>query len=321
MDLAQGESMSKYRMTTSEIFQLALFVALFAVTSTGYAGKAQGGESPCDDATVMDLNSSFRGYGNSQDQSLLVQLEIPAAGILRLDVATPGSTPGEPKLDFAGSPCDSAAASESVVIERSATHLVLLAQDSGSHFFRVASQDPRLPLGQVKVRADFVSTAATGPLLTKGGENEDEIEIEPDTILHPGLVESRSLHAKLHELCQGGEVDDHGDSFTCASLLSPGQEMVGEVRNGWGDDGDVFRFILGSSQGLKLRTVAIETTGALDTFGGLYDRSGQRLDHSDGGGNDGNFRIVRTLGPGAYFVRVEGRGGAEGLYTLRVEAY
>ncbi len=313
--------MSKYRMTAPEVFRPVLFACILAVTSAGYAGSVEGSDDTCSGATPVDLNSSLRGYGDKPGESFFVKLEIPSTGLLSVAVAVPGTATAEPKLGFVGPGCGvPEVASEPVVLERSATHLVLVAQHSGPYVFRVASQDPLLPLGELKLRTGFVPDAATRRLSPKGGEDEEEIEIEPDPLIYAGQGESRSLHSKLDELCRRGEVDDHGDSFTCATLLSPGQDMVGEIRNGWGDDGDVFLFTLGSSHGTKLWTLKIETTGDLDTFGGLYDRSGQRLEKGDGGGGGDNFRIVRTLGPGTYFVRVEGRDGAEGLYALRVEA-
>jgi len=313
--------MSKY-MTTPEIFRLVFLAGLLAAAPAGYAGSIEGGEQkPCAVATPVDLNSSLRLYGDPQGEPLFVKLEVPSAGILSIDVAVPGTAPAEPKLGFVGSGCGvPEMRSEPVVLERSATHLVLVAQDSGPHLFRVASEDPLLPLHELKLRTGFVPDAAPGQPWPKGGEDEEEIEIEPNPLVYAGEDESRSLHAKLHELCRWGELDDHGDSFPCATLLSPGQGMVGEIGNDRGDDSDVFRFVLGSPQETQLRTLVIETTGDLDTFGVLYDRSGQRLEKADGGGSGSNFRIVRTLGPGTYFVRVEGRDGVQGRYALRVEA-
>ena len=59
-------------------------------------------------------------------------------------------------------------------------------------------------------------------------------------------------------------------------------------------------------------------------IGETFDEWSQRIFGSvvgkdDDGGEDTNLRIVRTLGPGIYFLRVEGSGSAEGGYLLRVE--
>ncbi len=302
--------MSKNHISTPQAIRSMILVAILFVAPSGHASSAEPGSDPCTHATPVDLNSTLRAYSEQYGDPFLVKVEIPSAGILSVDVAVPGPTPAEPKLGLAASGCGRREVdSEPVFLERSASHLVLTATVAGTHVFRVASQDPLLPLGQFKLRTGF---APSQNLLARGGEDEDEIEIEPDM--------NRSLHGNLAKLCRKGEVDDHGDSFSCATFLSPGQETAGEVRNGWGDDDDIFLVVLGGSRGSRLWTLAIETSGDVDTFGGLYDRSGQRLASGDDGGSGANFRIVKTLTPGAYFVRVEGRHGAEGAYRLRAEA-
>ena len=146
------------------------------------------------------------------------------------------------------------------------------------------------------------------------GENEDEIEI--DGFAAP---EKLSLSAGLRQLCRLGETDDHGDSFACATSLKPGDAIRGEIGNGWGDDVDTFRFELGGTSA-DLRIVTIETLGNVGTVGVLFNQHGQRLERIDNGGYGENFRIVRALRPGVYYVRVEGFDSAEGDYSLRVSA-
>ena len=87
------------------------------------------------------------------------------------------------------------------------------------------------------------------------------------------------------------------------------------IDNGWGDDRDVFVFELD-----RTRTVQLETAGEVDTFGGLYDRRGQRLAATGDGGDGANFRLVKTLSPGLYFVRVEAEAWSQGAYDLTVGA-
>ncbi|MEE8526448.1 MAG: hypothetical protein V3T72_21135 [Thermoanaerobaculia bacterium] len=116
---------------------------------------------------------------------------------------------------------------------------------------------------------------------------------------------------------QSGEVDDHGDTASCATPLALGHRVAGEIGNRWGDDGDVFAFTLS-----ELTTVEITTRGDTDTFGELSGRSGHRLAVDDDGADDGpgNFRIATTLAPGRYSLRVTGGTGAEGAYELVVTA-
>ena len=112
-------------------------------------------------------------------------------------------------------------------------------------------------------------------------------------------------------LCHGADGDPYGDTFACATDLR--RRAKGQLNNGWGDDVDVFRFRLRGWQ-----TVEILTEGGVDTHGELYDSAGQRLTAVDEGGEGDNFRLVRTLGPGIYFVRVEGVAGSTGAYSLEV---
>lgn len=292
-------------------------IACFFVTSTSLAANGfEAGADPCAAATPMAANGSLRGFGEPGDEPLYVKMEIPSPGILSLDVSVPASAGALPKLGLADLDCGGPAA-EPVVLERSASHIVLVAEAAGSQLFRLASQDPELPLREFKLISAFAADAATGPLNEKGGEDEEIIEIEADPLVYTPPPGSRSLPSRLRELCR--ESDDHGDSFTCATFMTPGRVVAGEIRNGWGDDGDVFRLDLGGAGAAELWSLEIETSGSLDTFGGLYDRSGIRL-AADGGREGSNFRIVRLLPPGAYYVRVEGRGGAEGSYRLRVLA-
>ena len=121
------------------------------------------------------------------------------------------------------------------------------------------------------------------------------------------------LRKWLDELCAAGELDDHGTAALCATPLRLNEPVAGEIDNPWIDDEDVFRFRLQT-----LRTVEISTDGPTDTLGELQDRFGQRLGGNDDGGRDGNFRLVRTLAPGSYFVRVEGVWAAAGPYSLTV---
>jgi hypothetical protein len=131
---------------------------------------------------------------------------------------------------------------------------------------------------------------------------------------HSGSTGSYTLDFRFFDPCSRGEVDDHGDGFGCSTSVAPGGSKTGQLDNAYGDDADAFTFVLTAQE-----TVEMETSGSTDTYGILYDKDGQRLDADDDGGADANFRIVETLAAGRYFVRVEGKAGAEGSYTLAVD--
>lgn len=265
----------------------------------------------------MELNASLRGIGEPDASDLLVKLDIPSAGILSLDLATPGSATALPKLAVADLACGTPGP---IVLERSASHLIIAVESPGPSFFRVASQDPSQPLERFRLDSGFSPDADAVLPIDKSGEDQEVIEIDANPLVYTAPAENRSLQARLDELCRRGEADDHGDSFTCATFLVPGRRIMGEIGNGWGDDADVFRFVLGGAGATKLWTLEIESVGSTDTFGDLYDQSGTLLEKKDGGGNGDNFRIVRVLPSGVYYVRVEGSHGAQGLYGLGVHA-
>jgi len=79
-------------------------------------------------------------------------------------------------------------------------------------------------------------------------------------------------------------------------------------------DLDVFRFVL-----TQAATVALTTTGPLDTRGILRDASGRTLAEDDDLGVGSNFRIRRKLPAGTYSIEVRGSSGTEtGAYVLQV---
>lgn len=111
--------------------------------------------------------------------------------------------------------------------------------------------------------------------------------------------------------CGLGDADDHGDSFACATDLPLGSPVSGELRRAAAPDFDVFSFVL-----TETGTVRLETRGSTDTHGCLFDALGRRVAEDDDGGEGANFRLLRVLPPGRYFLRVEGFRGAEGAYLL-----
>ena len=67
--------------------------------------------------------------------------------------------------------------------------------------------------------------------------------------------------------------DDHGNDFNNATNLPLGSSITGRISPG--DDLDVFRLDLSGASGNT--HVWLYTTGNLDTWGGLYDSTGDLL--------------------------------------------
>lgn len=128
--------------------------------------------------------------------------------------------------------------------------------------------------------------------------------------LNPESGSSLELHLQLTDICQlGPNVDDHGNSFACASEIAPGTSLAGVMATG---DRDVFAFSLAAGE-----TVDIE--GAAAVSGQLFDAAGNLLASEEDRGSGLGFLISETLAAGRYFVRVNGPGGTQGAYTLSLD--
>lgn len=132
----------------------------------------------------------------------------------------------------------------------------------------------------------------------------------------PGTTGSAQIEieATFIDACHLGATDDYGNSFLCAAAFVVDALAVNAEISvpGATSDYDMFTFTLTSAT-----TVTIETTGSTDVAGSLYNNDGVLLESNDNGGNSPNFRIVRSLNPGQYYVRVEGVND-DGSYTFRV---
>ncbi len=165
------------------------------------------------------------------------------------------------------------------------------------------------------------------PALTTKGDPE-EVDPDPDapggSVATDRTAPARAVRPSVvfyEPVCVTAaavEGDDHAETLSCASSIQLDTTTTGRLGDvlggdGEGNDSDVFVVHL-----TTLTTVRIATHGDSDTFGTLYDTSGQELASNDDGALNGNFRIVRALAPGRYYVRVDAVGSAGGAYELTV---
>ncbi len=156
---------------------------------------------------------------------------------------------------------------------------------------------------------DAVFEGAAGRILASVHEADHALDLEA----HDSSSGAFEVAVRFYAPCDRGETDDHGSAARCATPVDLEHEPSGVIANDDDDDEDWFTLVLPSQI-----TVGFETSGSTDTRGSLYDAAGQRLEVQDGGGESDNFRIARTLGPGRYYLRIEGTGGDEGSYSLAV---
>ena len=113
-------------------------------------------------------------------------------------------------------------------------------------------------------------------------------------------------------LAPTGPVDDHGDTRAQATRVGLNTNTNGNLEQA--GDYDYFRLTVTQAGNLT-----VETSGSTDTYGSLLDTSGTQLAENDDGGSSTNFRIVRRVTAGTYYVAVRGfSGSTTGRYTLSV---
>ena len=122
-----------------------------------------------------------------------------------------------------------------------------------------------------------------------------------------------TLHLRAGGGGGGGGGDRHGNSRSTATRIALPSSTTGTIDPG--NDTDYFRFVLSAR-----RTVTMESSGDLDTVGTLFTVRGARIVQNDDGAGYPNFRIVRTLDAGTYYVRVHSYGTATGRYTLHLRS-
>ena len=103
---------------------------------------------------------------------------------------------------------------------------------------------------------------------------------------------------------------DAGGTRETATLLTLGTPYPETIDPG--NDVDYFRIVITQSGKLT-----VWTTGDLDTEGELQDSSGTSIAENDDGGPDFNFKIIYSVAPGTYYLKVIELLEDTGNYTVR----
>ncbi|MCP4660738.1 MAG: hypothetical protein GY856_35500 [bacterium] len=290
-----------------------LAVALAVADAGSVPALATDAGNGCADAVAISPNDRHRGLPGQAGETFCHRIVLDTTGVLLVHAATPGIGEAEAKLRLRDRA--EAGEAEAAIVERSAAHLLLRIRKPGSYVFEIASQDPRTAHGEYTFISRFDADADAVAVKFAKAEPFSRLKGGADGEIDPILIVSTPVdgppEVTLYDLCRPDLTDDHDDLFACASPVHPDEWVHGEIVNDWTDDYDVFTFYLAEQ-----RTVWFETRGGVDTVGTVYDLRGHRLAAAAGGGVDGNFRLVRTLAPGRYFLRIEGRSGSQGPYSL-----
>lgn len=107
--------------------------------------------------------------------------------------------------------------------------------------------------------------------------------------------------------------DDHGATIATATPLAVGGSVQGSV--GGVDDADLFAVTMAGAG-----TLTLQSTGGSDLAAQLEDGAGAVLASDDDGGGWYNFKVVRALGPGTYYLRVRHCCSGTGDYGVTAAA-
>ncbi len=91
--------------------------------------------------------------------------------------------------------------------------------------------------------------------------------------------------------------DDHGNSISSATRVNSSSTTSGSIERA--RDYDYFRIDIPSSG-----TLTVNSTGSLDTYGYLLNSSGSTITRNDDSGSGTNFRMLRAVTAGTYYIKV-----------------
>lgn len=292
------------------------FVALLAVIILFHAVPSN---AECD-ALPVTVNATLRGEAASGASRQDLVIEVPAAGMLSLDVSSPRNSSPRLHLERASPGCPGALPiAKTILVAESPRSWALAVQAPGSLYFALASDDPRLSLPGFKLRVAFAPEP--GASIEVGDDSIFVKDVDPweDDIVLPrppqGAVVSFEdfLAIRYYDLCSSGELDDHGDNLLCATPLQPGKLVVAKLGNSFEDDEDFLSIAYDSTATVR---VEFASPGIMDLS--LLNRHGQQLDRWTYDGAGRPLAAFHSLPAGRYFLVVSQVEPGEAEYELYV---
>ena len=326
---SQGDTMNRATRRFPRTMQARLLVSaclLCLATST-----SAGAVDPCSRFVELQPNETLRGSADGARVRDCFRIELSEPGLLTLDVSSSAGADVEPWLEL---PASRETGRPDVaryrVLEKRPAGVVAEIEAPGSVFLFVRPEDPERSLPDYKLRSAFVGTATTVVegivfcLLDPGGRSRSGKSVDEEEC---EVIELGSLELG-HELlltasCGLGEVDDHGNTFPCATPLAsfpsleahdagPAEIAVVGTLGSPNDDQDFFTFELAEE-----KVVEIVVRGSVPGHLTLYDGRGLRL--GSWGTGRSFSRLVRNLPAGRYTLRLRGDLDGEDEYVLSLK--
>ena len=256
------------------------------------------------EATDLFLNGSQTGQIDAADDVDYFRLQITEAG--ELTVSTTGN------LDTIGSMEDDAG--------------IFANGDQGgegNNFSIVYNAKPETYYISVRGNQNATGTYTLHASLSVPWEQVPEQEIikapESDIIEAPELEILKVPESEVPDIIvdmvdpENHIIVDPEDNTPATATNLPLETYISERIDSRGDV-DYFRVQVSPANAGR---VLFETSGPTDTYGRLYNSSGSQLTYDDDSGVGTNFRIVRTLSWGTYYIRVsEYNNDATGDYVV-----
>jgi len=281
--------------STAGLLTLLLATALASSAATATPAIANGFSA----TTHHQLGSEHREALYTAGVRRCFHLEIPGAGLLTLALRSREAA-DQARLSI------TTASPELQVLDQSATYILARAAAATQLLICAGSQDPRRPLGELRLRSTFLAFAPAP-------RDPELIEIEPNP-KDPELIEIEPNPKRLTQLCRAATHDDHADLLLCATPIALGARVGGEIGNGWGDDRDIFSLVLP-----RATTVRIALDSATSQAPNLLDFEGQRLLTQPRTLASGAAEWIKTLQAGTYYLTVDDHSGSDaGAFTLSV---
>ena len=184
--------------------------------------------------------------------------------------------------------------------------------ESGSgalvHVFRVSNVGgSTLNLGTVVSSNSLFTVSNLSSSISAGGFEDFTVTFDPSLVGTQSATISFSTNDSDEDPFNfdvSGEVfapesDDHGDSAETATNIDVVSSTAGVL--GPAGDEDYFRITIANSGEMTVSTI-----GSTDTYGIIYDATGNALAEGDGQGLDANFSLILSVSAGDYYIRVEG---------------
>ena len=301
------------RLASRRLASYRTLLALLLVAGGPSLSPAAAAGDACGFAETVALNAIHPRDREPSAGIDLLQLTIPADGVLTLHASTPATDLAQPRLVFLGDDCTGGGYT---VIRQTPAGLVLWVAQ-GSHFVEVSAEDPEQPLSFYKLQTAFVAEIEWW---TKDVDPIDDDDVPGGGFANPWMkdvdpiddddVPGGGFTRPVVALCRLGEADDHSDMPLCATPLTADAGFGGTLDSAIDDD--YFAFELAAQETV---TIAVSTDDAAALV--LLDERGQRLE-SRSCSDACVLRVVRTLGAGRFDLRVAGGGAVRVRYEAKV---